>query len=184
MTNKRRPLSFSVENIITGLRCRTDEQKDVVGKLRKNSDGIRIPRGMTEDRMREILQEVVILLAVNWGKDREEIKMFKDALPYLENLVEKGVIDNVILPPSLCFTSGNIVGKRESATDYVRAVKQAVSVRIDYDGEPPPDFSWIGSPYPERIFEKPNHALVADILNAYFEPLPDIQWDAEKVARI
>ena len=85
---KRQASSFSVENIIRSLDCQTDEQKGVADKLvkkvKENEEAIRVPRGMSEDRMREILQSAVNLLAVDWNGARGEKKMYMDALPLLQ----------------------------------------------------------------------------------------------------
>jgi hypothetical protein len=181
---KRQASSFSVEKIIRSLDCQTDEQKVVADKLvkkvKENEDAIRVPRGMSEDRMREILQSAVNLLAVDWNEVREEKKMYMDALPLLQ---KTGLINEAPVPTAFAVTERDIVGKRESANDCARAVKQAVSMKWE-SGEPPPELSpWFVGQYARHVpTEEANHGLVADILNAYFEPYT--VWDFDRVSKL
>lgn len=166
-----------------------DEQKKMVDRLVKNAYAIDVPLGLDVGQVKRILNHAVLALATDWQEIRDEIELYKAALPYLEKV---GCVDKVPRPLGLVLNDLPIVGKRESSTDRARAVKLAVVCATDWKvvsvvkKEVEGEGNLVVEKYKGTTITagKPCYALVADILNAVSDPEDGRTWDSFNVNRL
>jgi hypothetical protein len=180
-----RSRDFDVATILKSLDCPDADQQRVVGKLLKNATTISTYRGVTEERMTEILQVSVNLFTVDWVGERVRLAEYQAALPFLERMVSESGLEaeaGALMIARHDFSIRKTNG--QAANDLARAIKHVVGAsRVECT--PPIGLEWATEvQFTREVDMKPNYALVVEILAAYYDEVGDTQWTLDRVTKL